>query len=237
MSKAEQQQESSKADAEHCHTPTRLPTPSLIFFSHVIPPIKISLGHLTQNVKGISCTVTKVEKYKKGNYTIKVQERCLYSERKVQESKIYNKRNKYRKVCYTIKVQESTPYNKLYNKSTGNYTIKVQESKLYNKRKVQERKLHWPCRMGSQSRMELLMNTMPLRDTVAGEALSMLCTSKMILQLGAMGMRSPLARVKVLLSSSTEFRFSIQIASTGPSSTSQMCSPWRNGWEKLQSAV
>ena len=62
------------------------------FFSHVILPIKISLGHLTQNVKGISCTVTKVEKYKKGNYTIKVQERCLYT---VKE--------KYKKVNYKIK--------------------------------------------------------------------------------------------------------------------------------------
>ena len=81
------------------------------------------------------------------------------------------------------------------------------------------------CRMGLQSRPELLMYTMPLRDTVAGEALSMLWGSKMILQFGAMGMRSPLASVSVLLSSSTEFRFSIQMASTGPSRTSQMCSP------------
>ena len=72
-----------------------------------------------------------------------------YKSRKVQERKLYNKstgkvyiysestgnykRNKYRKVSYTIKVQESIPYNKLYNKSTGNYRIKVQESKLYNK--------------------------------------------------------------------------------------------------------
>ena len=68
---------------------------------------------------------------------------------------------------------------------------------------------------------------MPLRDTVAGEALSTLWGSKIILQLTAMGIRSPLARVKVLLSSSTELRFSIQIASTGPSSNSQMCSPGR----------
>lgn len=56
----------------------------------------------------------------------------------------------------------------------------------------------------------------------------MLWGSKMILQLGAMGIRSPLARVRVLLSSSTEFKFSIQIASTGPSSTNQMCSPIRD---------
>lgn len=71
------------------------------------------------------------------------------------------------------------------------------------------------------------MNTMPLRETVAGEALSMLCGSKTTLQLGAMGMRSPFASVRVLLSSKTEFRFSIQMASTGPSRTIQMCSPGR----------
>ena len=74
--------------------------------------------------------------------------------------------------------------------------------------------------------IELLMNTMPFLDTVAGDALSMLCTSKMILQFGAMEIRSPFAKVKVLLSSSTELRFSIQMASTGPSSTSHTCSPW-----------
>jgi len=67
--------------------------------------------------------------------------------------------------------------------------------------------------------------TIPFLDTVAGEALSMLWGSKIILQVGAMESLSPLARVKVLLSSSTEFRFSIQILSTGPSNTSQTCSP------------
>ena len=72
------------------------------------------------------------------------------------------------------------------------------------------------------------MKTIPFLDTVAGEALSMLCTSKMILQLGAIGIRSPLAKVKVLLSSRTEFKFSIQMASTGPSSKSQTCSPYGN---------
>ena len=36
------------------------------------------------------------------------------------------------------------------------------------------------------------------------------------------GMRSPLASVRILLSSSTVFRFSIQMASTGPSSTSHV---------------
>ena len=81
------------------------------------------------------------------------------------------------------------------------------------------------CSIGCQSSAELLMYTMPFLDTVAGEALSTLCGSKMTLQLGAIGMRSPFARVKVLLSSSTELRFSIQMASTGPSSTSQICSP------------
>lgn len=69
------------------------------------------------------------------------------------------------------------------------------------------------------------MNTMPFRETVAGEALSMLCGSKTTLQLGAIGIRSPFASVRVLLSSKTEFKFSIQMASTGPSSTIQMFSP------------
>ena len=81
------------------------------------------------------------------------------------------------------------------------------------------------CRTGRQSRPEELIYTMPLRDTVAGEALSMLWGSKMILHWGDMGIRSPLARVSVLLSSRTLFRFSIQIASTGPSNTIQMRSP------------
>jgi len=57
----------------------------------------------------------------------------------------------------------------------------------------------------------------PQRDTVAGEALSRFSTSKVILHLSDIGMRSALARVKILLSSSTVLRFSIQIASTGPS--------------------
>lgn len=76
------------------------------------------------------------------------------------------------------------------------------------------------------------MNTIPLRDTVAGDALSMLCGSKATLQFGAMGMRSPLARVRVLLSSKTEFKFSIQMASTGPSKTIQMFSPMEKNEEK-----
>lgn len=81
--------------------------------------------------------------------------------------------------------------------------------------------------MGLQLRADELMKTMPIRDTVAGEALSMLCTSNTSLQAGDMVMRSPLARVRVLLSSNTEFRFSIQMASTGPSSTIHMNSPER----------
>lgn len=80
-------------------------------------------------------------------------------------------------------------------------------------------------RIGFQSRIDELMKTIPFLETVAGEALSMLWGSKTILQFGAMGIRSPLARVRVLLSSKTEFRFSIQMASTGPSRTIQMCSP------------
>lgn len=79
--------------------------------------------------------------------------------------------------------------------------------------------------MGFQLRAEELMMTIPIRDTVAGEALSMLCTSNTSLQDGDMVMRSPLARVSVLLSSRTELRFSIHMASTGPSSTIHMNSP------------
>lgn len=81
------------------------------------------------------------------------------------------------------------------------------------------------CRTGRQSSPDELMYTMPLRDTVAGEALSMLWGSKMILHCGDIGIRSPLARVSVLLSSSTLLRFSIQMASTGPSKTIQIRSP------------
>ena len=81
------------------------------------------------------------------------------------------------------------------------------------------------CKIGLQSSPEVLIYTIPFLDTVAGEALSMLWGSKIILQFCAIGIRSPLARVKVLLSSNTEFKFSIQMASTGPSNTSQMCSP------------
>lgn len=50
----------------------------------------------------------------------------------------------------------------------------------------------------------------------------------MILQVGDMFRRSPLASVRVLLSSNTELRFSIQIESTGPSRTNHTCSPKLN---------
>ena len=53
----------------------------------------------------------------------------------------------------------------------------------------------------------------------------MLCTSNTTLAVGDIGIRSPLARVRVLLSSNTELRFSIQMASTGPSRTIHVCSP------------
>ena len=47
----------------------------------------------------------------------------------------------------------------------------------------------------------------------------------MTLQQGDIGIRSPFARVNVLLSSRTEFKFSIHIASTGPSRTIHIRSP------------
>ena len=42
-------------------------------------------------------------------------------------------------------------------------------------------------------------------------------------------MRSPFAKVRVLLSSNTLLRFSIHMASTGPSRTIQICSPEARG--------
>jgi len=47
-------------------------------------------------------------------------------------------------------------------------------------------------------------------------------TSKTILQFSVIAILSPLAKVKILLSSKTVFRFSIQIASTGPSQVIQV---------------
>lgn len=79
-------------------------------------------------------------------------------------------------------------------------------------------------RIGLHFRTEALMNTIPMRDIVAGEALSTLSGSKTNLLFGIMIIRSPLASVKVWLSSKTEFKFSIQTASTGPSRTIQRLS-------------
>ena len=83
-----------------------------------------------------------------------------------------------------------------------------------------------PFTIGSQFITDEDMKTIPFLETVAGDALSILCTSKIILQLGDIGIRSPLANVSVLLSSNTEFKFSIQMASTGPSRINQTCSPF-----------
>ena len=58
---------------------------------------------------------------------------------------------------------------------------------------------------------------MPQRETVAGEATVRSCTSK-IIDIGPdMAIISPDMRQSFLLSSSTVFMFSIQMASTGPS--------------------
>lgn len=74
-------------------------------------------------------------------------------------------------------------------------------------------------RTGDHLSTEALTKTMPIRETVAGEALSILSGSKTSFEFGDIIIRSPFARVSVLLSSSTEFKFSIHTASTGPSST------------------
>ena len=59
------------------------------------------------------------------------------------------------------------------------------------------------CKIGCHRRTEELIKTIPFLETVAGEALSILCGSKITLQLGAIGIRSPFASVRVLLSSKT----------------------------------
>ena len=56
---------------------------------------------------------------------------------------------------------------------------------------------------------------MPQRETVAGEATARSWTSKSIRIFLLSLIRSPLARQSVMLSSSTVFMFSIQMASTG----------------------
>lgn len=106
---------------------------------------------------------------------------------------------------------------------------------LKEKHIAQVKCIEFTSSIGLQLRTEELMNTIPLRETVAGDALSMLCGSKTTLQFGAMGMRSPLASVRVLLSSKTEFKFSIQMASTGPSKTIQMFSPRRIQLKQINS--
>mmetsp|Transcript_29254 Transcript_29254/g.72343 ORF Transcript_29254/g.72343 Transcript_29254/m.72343 type:complete len:245 (+) Transcript_29254:3147-3881(+) len=60
---------------------------------------------------------------------------------------------------------------------------------------------------------------MPARDTVAGDALLRFSGSNIAFMVPDICTRSPLASVSTLLSSSTVLRFSIQMASTGPSST------------------
>mmetsp|Transcript_9300 Transcript_9300/g.39101 ORF Transcript_9300/g.39101 Transcript_9300/m.39101 type:complete len:245 (+) Transcript_9300:7149-7883(+) len=63
---------------------------------------------------------------------------------------------------------------------------------------------------------------MPALETVAGEALFRFSGSNIAFMFPLICTRSPLASVRTLLSSSTVLRFSIQIASTGPSSTIQV---------------
>mmetsp|Transcript_14312 Transcript_14312/g.34806 ORF Transcript_14312/g.34806 Transcript_14312/m.34806 type:complete len:357 (+) Transcript_14312:1594-2664(+) len=62
--------------------------------------------------------------------------------------------------------------------------------------------------------------TMPQRDTVAGEATAKSATSKIMFIAPDIAIISELGKHSFLLSSSTVFMFSIQMASTGPSSTS-----------------
>ena len=62
---------------------------------------------------------------------------------------------------------------------------------------------------------------MPQRETVAKVAYFKVSTSKMILTFEGIDNLSPLGRVKSLLSSKTEFRFSAQSGSTSPSKTIQ----------------
>mmetsp|Transcript_1821 Transcript_1821/g.6195 ORF Transcript_1821/g.6195 Transcript_1821/m.6195 type:complete len:250 (+) Transcript_1821:8275-9024(+) len=66
--------------------------------------------------------------------------------------------------------------------------------------------------------------TMPHRDTVAGDATARSATSKIMFIKPCMAIISPEFRHSFLLSSSTVFMFSIQIASTGPSNTTHFLS-------------
>ena len=58
---------------------------------------------------------------------------------------------------------------------------------------------------------------MPHRETVAGDATAKSSTSNIMVIVADIWMISPETRHSFLLSSSTVFMFSIQIASTGPS--------------------
>ena len=83
--------------------------------------------------------------------------------------------------------------------------------------------LRYPCAIGRQPRSLDEMKMTPARETVAGEALRRSSTSICSVTLGrSIGMRSLFASVRILLSSMTVLRFSIQMASTGPSSTSHV---------------
>mmetsp|Transcript_31112 Transcript_31112/g.92663 ORF Transcript_31112/g.92663 Transcript_31112/m.92663 type:complete len:211 (+) Transcript_31112:583-1215(+) len=64
--------------------------------------------------------------------------------------------------------------------------------------------------------------TMPQRDTVAGDATARSSTSNIIVICSLSCMISPETRHSFLLSSSTVFMFSIQIASTGPSNMTHL---------------
>lgn len=84
--------------------------------------------------------------------------------------------------------------------------------------------LHHVSMSGLHPRFDGEMKIIPHLDTVAGEALLRFSTSKTILQFSDIGILSALAKVRILLSSKTVLRFSIQIASTGPSQIIQeMC--------------
>mmetsp|Transcript_135309 Transcript_135309/g.269971 ORF Transcript_135309/g.269971 Transcript_135309/m.269971 type:complete len:222 (-) Transcript_135309:1044-1709(-) len=75
---------------------------------------------------------------------------------------------------------------------------------------------------GSQSRLVEDTKMMPARETVAGEALRRSSTSNTMRQFSVIGILSLLASVRIRLSSSTVFKFSIQMASMGPSQTIQV---------------
>jgi hypothetical protein len=69
----------------------------------------------------------------------------------------------------------------------------------------------------SASTSRLWLNGTPQRETVAGDAAARSPTSKIMDIVPLMAMISELGRHSFLLSSSTVFMFSIQMASTGPS--------------------